>query len=110
MLRMVASRSLTRIISLVTDVVVGFLGLRIILKLLGASTNAPFVSWVYENTKSLLAPFQGMFPQADLAPRLTLEFSSIIAIVVYSVIGYFLVDVIRTIDLRSEDGVKVVKK
>lgn len=105
---MVASRFLTRIIGLVTDLVVGFLGLRIVLKLLGASTSAPFVSWVYENTNSLLSPFQGMFPQTDLAPRLTLEFSSIFAIVIYSVIGYFLVDIIRAIDLRS--GEAIVRK
>lgn len=105
---MVAARFLIGIISLVTDLVIGFLGLRIILKLLGASSTAPFVSWVYENTRPLLAPFQGMFPSADLAPRLTLEFSSIFAIVIYAFVGYFLIDIIRMIDYRA--GERVVRK
>lgn len=104
---MLISKFLVNLIGLVTDLIVSVLGLRIILKLLGASTVAPFVVWVYDTTKPLLTPFQGMFPSPDLAPRLTLEFSAIFAIIIYSFVGYILSDIIRVIDLKAEgDGKK----
>jgi uncharacterized protein YggT (Ycf19 family) len=103
---MLISKVLVRLIGLVTDIIVGLLGLRILLKLLGASTVAPFVTWVYETTKPLLTPFQGMFPSPDLAPRLTLEFSAIFAIIAYSFIGYLITDIIRIMDLRAEGSSK----
>ncbi|HKB88756.1 MAG TPA: YggT family protein [Patescibacteria group bacterium] len=99
---MVVSRFLAQLIGFVTDVVVSLLGLRIILKLLGASTVAPFVTWIYDTTKPLLAPFQGMFPSPDIAPRLTLEFSAIFAIVTYSFVGYLITDVVHMMNLRTE--------
>jgi hypothetical protein len=106
---MVASRRLAKIIEFVTDIIVGLLGLRIILKLLGASTVAPFVVWVYDTTKTLLSPFQGIFPTTDLAPRLTVEFSSIFAIIIYSFIAYLLIDFVRMIDYKAGDRVLVKK-
>lgn len=100
---MVASKLLVRIIEFASDIVVGLLGLRIILKLLGASTAAPFVVWVYDTTKALLVPFQGMFPIADIAPKLTLEFSSIFAIIIYSFVAYILTDFIKIIDHNASE-------
>jgi len=99
---MLAPRFLIRLINLVTDIVVGLLGLRIVLKILGASTTAPFVTWVYDTTRPLLTPFQGMFPSPELAPRLTLEFSAVFAIVVYSFVGYILSDIVRTMSPKVD--------
>ncbi|EKE12954.1 MAG: hypothetical protein ACD_13C00110G0002 [uncultured bacterium] len=103
---MLAPRFLIRLINLVTDIVVGLLGLRIVLKILGASTAAPFVTWVYDTTRPLLTPFQGMFPSPELAPRLTLEFSAVFAIVVYSFVGYILSDIVRTMSPKADSGGK----
>jgi len=101
---MLAPRFLIRLINLVTDIVVGLLGLRIVLKILGASTAAPFVTWVYDTTRPLLTPFQGMFPSPELAPRLTLEFSAVFAIVVYSFVGYILSDIVRTMSPKADSS------
>ncbi len=98
---MLAGRFTQKLIGFVTDIIVGILGLRIILKLLGASTVAPFVTWVYETTKPLLTPFQGMFPSSDLAPRFTLEFSSLFALIAYSFIGYVLSSLVDTVDFKE---------
>ena len=103
---MLAPRFLIRLINLVTDIVVGLLGLRIVLKILGASTAAPFVAWVYDTTRPLLTPFQGMFPSPELAPRLTLEFSAVFAIVVYSFVGYILSDIVRTMSPKVDSSGK----
>ena len=103
---MLAPRFLIRLINLVTDIVVGLLGLRIVLKILGASTMAPFVTWVYDTTRPLLTPFQGMFPSPELAPRLTLEFSAVFAIVVYSFVGYILSDIVRTMSPKADSSGK----
>ena len=67
----------------------GVIGLRVILKLMGASTSAPFVQWVYETSKPLLYPFEGMFPSSHVggAP-FTIEFSALFALFAYIFIGY----------------------
>ncbi len=103
---MLISRFLVKLIGLVTDIVVTILALRIILKLLGASTGAQFVVWVYDTTKPLLAPFQGMFPSPEIAPRLTIEFSAVFAVVIYSFIGYILADVVRTLSVNADGARK----
>ena len=77
-------------IHLVTSLIEGLLGIRFILKLFGASTKAPFVTWVYKNTEPLLNPFQGMFPSPALS-GFAIEFSTLVALVVYAIIGYIAV-------------------
>lgn len=105
---MVASKFLFKLIEFVTNIVVGLLGIRIILKMFGASTTAPFVIWIYDTTKPILSPFQGMFPSPEIAPRLTLEFSAIFALVVYSFVGYLLTDALRMVDSKSKSSKKII--
>ena len=77
----------------VTYLVISFvefmIGLRIILKLFGASTAAPFVQWVYATTAPLLQPFIGIFPSPILDGRFIIEFSALFALVVYVFVAYF---------------------
>lgn len=77
-------------IDLVTNLVEGLLGLRIILKLLGASTTAPFVTWIYNTTQPLLNPFNGMFPSSEIVKGFYIEFSAVFALIAYSFLGYIL--------------------
>ena len=89
------------IISALTSFIISFievlLGLRIFLKFFAASTNAPFVSWIYENTNPLLTPFLNAFPSPK-ASGFVLEFSSIFALMVYGLIGYLLSQLIDAIN------------
>jgi uncharacterized protein YggT (Ycf19 family) len=66
------------------------ISLRIVLKLLGARTSAPFVSWVYETTRPLLAPFEGMFPSSTLSTGFILEISALFALITYAFAGFLL--------------------
>ena len=85
---------LQRYILTLTDTVIGILefliSLRILLKLLGASTAAPFVNWVYETSRPLLTPFEGMFPSSTLIGGMTLEASALFALLVYAFLGFLL--------------------
>lgn len=83
-----------RYIVALTDTIIGIieflLSIRLLLKLLGASTKAPFVMWVYETTKPLLTPFEGMFPTSTLPTGLVLEMSTLFALMTYAFIGFLL--------------------
>lgn len=87
-------------INIITSFVVVLLGMRLVLKFFAASTVAPFVGWVYETTQPLLTPFIGMFPSPRLS-GLVIEFSSLFALIVYATLGYFLTELIDTINHYS---------
>lgn len=90
-------------INFVTGLVEGLLGLRIVLKLFGASTASPFVRWMYETSEPLLTPFIGIFPSPKLTGGFVLEFSSLFALMVYSFVGYLAVEVLQTLISSSEE-------
>lgn len=92
---------LRSLISAIISLVELLISLRIILKLFGASTAAPFVRWVYETTEPLLQPFIGMFPSPNLTGGFVLEFSAIFALLVYAFIGYMLLEVLSVL-VQSE--------
>jgi uncharacterized protein YggT (Ycf19 family) len=89
-------------INLVANLVEGLLLLRMTLKLFGARTVAPFVSWVYQTTDPLLTPFAGMFPTPSLTGGFVIEFSSLFALMVYAFIGYASVELIGTLAYRGQ--------
>lgn len=77
--------------------VVGFLdvliAIRFFLKLFGANP-APFVRFMYDVTWPLVAPFHGIFNTAQEG-RSVLEPESLVAIAIYSLIGWGIVSLIR---------------
>jgi uncharacterized protein YggT (Ycf19 family) len=87
--------------TLVTNLIEGLLGLRVILKLVNASTNAAFVRWIYETTEPLLTPFVGMLPSPKLTGGFVIEFSSLFALMVYSFIGYFAIEILEAMAQSS---------
>lgn len=89
--------------SVLTVIMEGVIGLRVVLKLMGASTSAPFVRWVYETSKPILYPFEGMFPSSHIGGvPFTIEFSSLFAIFFYMIVGYLLQELIYFVgELRS---------
>ena len=94
----------------VTSLIEGVLGLRIILKLFGSSTIAPFVRWIYETTDQLLTPFSGMFPAPKLTGGFVIEFSSLFALIVYSVIGYLAAEIIKSLINYGKQEPKLKEK
>jgi uncharacterized membrane protein YhdT len=79
----------------ITKTIIGtmeaFLGVRFLLKILGASQQALFVRWIYSISDSILQPFVGMFPTPSIAPNFVFELNTIFAMLVYIVVGYAMV-------------------
>jgi uncharacterized protein YggT (Ycf19 family) len=75
----------------VIDIVVAarFLG-----KLLGASSQSQFLTLIYNVSSPLVAPFRGIFGNGGSSAN-SFETASLVAIVVYAVIGWGLVVLIR---------------
>ena len=75
------------------------IAIRFFLKLFGANP-APFVRFMYDVTWPLVAPFHGIFNTAQEG-RSILEPESIVAILIYSLIGWGIVSLIRLMTTRS---------
>ncbi len=82
------------VVSFIFGLIEFFLVFRFILKLLGASSTADFVAWIYSMTQSLLDPFRGIFPATVFEDRYILEFTTLFAIIVYAILYLAIVEVI----------------
>ncbi|OGG57055.1 hypothetical protein A3D71_02755 [Candidatus Kaiserbacteria bacterium RIFCSPHIGHO2_02_FULL_55_20] len=69
------------------------LGLRVILRFLGANPATGFVSWLYSITEQLLSPFAAAFPAAVYDGMYVVEFSAISAMIIYACIGWFIMKI-----------------
>ena len=68
--------------------------IRFVMKLLAANTSSGFVSFMYNLSEPLVAPFRGIFG-TPAAGGSVLEPASLVAIVIYSLIGWGIVALIR---------------
>lgn len=65
-------------------------------KLFGASSSSAFVNFIYQVSGVLVAPFQGIFGNGGSKGN-TFETADLVAIVVYAVIGWGIVMLIRIV-------------
>ena len=65
-------------------------------KLFGASSHSAFVNFIYQVSAPLVAPFTGIFGDTGSKTN-TFETASLVALVVYAVIGWGIVVLIRII-------------
>jgi uncharacterized protein YggT (Ycf19 family) len=70
------------------------IAIRFLLKMFGANVGSAFVAFMYALTDPLVAPFHGIFNTAS-AGRSVLEPESIVAILIYTLIGWGIVSLIR---------------
>ncbi len=85
-------------------VVIGFLlVMRLTLRFFGANPNSPFVTWIYESSDSLLAPFAGIFPVTRLGSSFVIDVPVLFALIVYGFLGYLILEAIEVIAFRAED-------
>lgn len=66
------------------------LGLRFLLKMLGADPTSIFANFIFSLTDVLLVPFRGIAPTISLHAQQAFEFSTIFAAVVYFLLFYAL--------------------
>lgn len=100
---MITTRLLAGLVQIITTIVEMLLMLRIVLKLFGANTAAPFVDWVYQTTQPLLTPFEGMFPSPSLTGGFIIEFSTLFALLTYAFISYLLLYALGLIETSVEN-------
>jgi uncharacterized protein YggT (Ycf19 family) len=84
------------IVGLIVGVIDILIAARFLGKLFGASTQSAFVSFIYQVSAPLVAPFQGIFGNGGSKVN-TFETADLVAIVVYAVLGWGLVMLIRII-------------
>jgi len=82
------------VVGFVVGVVDIFIAARFLGKLLGASSQSAFVNFIYQVSSPMVAPFNGIFGNGGSSTN-TFETASLVAIVVYAVIGWGLVVLIR---------------
>lgn len=68
----------------------GLIGLRVLLRLLGANPGAPFARFVYNLTDTLLWPFRSL-TETPSAGEYVLDVSALIGMLVYALAGWALV-------------------
>ena len=80
----------------VVGVVEIFVAARFLGKLFGASAQSAFVNFIYQVSGPVVAPFTGIFGDTGTRTN-TFETASLVAIVVYAVIGWGIVVLIRIV-------------
>jgi hypothetical protein len=81
------------------------LAFRFVFKLLGANPQNGFVSFLYSIAGIFSAPFSGIFnsfTSPGLAARSVFEPAAVIGMIVYSVLAWGLVGLVRLISVRNE--------
>jgi hypothetical protein len=91
---------LARIVSFIFGVIVAFLALRFVLELFGANAQAGFVRLVYTVSDVFMVPFNAVF-RTERVSGATFEWSALVAILVYSLLAWAIVALIRAISPRD---------
>ena len=73
-----------------------FIAARFLGKLFGASAHSAFVNFIYQVSGVFVAPFTGIFGDTGTKTN-TFETASLVALVVYAVIGWGVVVLIRIV-------------
>ena len=97
----------TQLVWLLFGILETLIALRIGLKLIGANSASPIAVFIYGFTSLFLYPFAGL-TQTPAAGGMVLEISSVIAMVVYALIGWALERIIWVIFYRPSGPVEDV--
>jgi hypothetical protein len=76
------------------------IGIRVILMLIGANPASPFVALIYQLSALFLWPFQNIVPNPAFQNNV-LEITSLIAMIVYPLIGWAIVRLIWVLFYRA---------
>jgi uncharacterized protein YggT (Ycf19 family) len=77
------------LVNIVFGIIEVLLSLRFIFEFFTVNVRTPFVAWVYGATAALVGPFARILPDLNLG-GFVVDFSTLAALAVYSLIGYFL--------------------
>ena len=96
----------TQMIWLLLGLLDAMIALRVVFKLIGVNAENAFAALVYNLTELFVAPFASLIG-APAAGRMVLEISSIIAMIVYLLIGWALERIVYVLFYRPRGPVSV---
>jgi hypothetical protein len=94
----------TQLVWLFLGILEGLLALRFVLKLIAANPDSPIAAFIYNLTNLFLLPFSGLTGTPAFA-GMQLEFSTLIAMIVYGLIGWAIERIIWVIFYRPRGPV-----
>ncbi len=77
-----------RVVWYIVGFIIVLLALRLVLLLLAANDDSAFVSFIYSLSNIFAAPFFGIFNYQPTYGQFTFEISTVVAIVVYALVGW----------------------
>lgn len=95
-------RRVANLIWLLFGLLEGLIGIRILLKLIGANPASPFAAFVYGITEPFLVFFKGLTANPSFN-NAVLELHSMFALAVYALISWAVVRLVWLIFYRPED-------
>lgn len=90
---------LARVVSFVFGAIEILIAMRFVLLLLGANAETGFVSFVYNLSAIFMAPFNAVL-QTQTAEGATFEWSALVALAVYALLGWGAVQLIYAVSPR----------
>jgi hypothetical protein len=99
--RVAVTSKLISFVWLLTGMLEMLLGLRFILKLMAANPATPFVDFIYRLSAPFLRPFFGI-TGTPAANNMVLEIPTLIAMIVYALLAWIVVRVIRLLMVPTE--------
>lgn len=94
-----------QIIWYIVGVIEVLLAFRIILKLLGASTQSGFTSFIYAVSSPFALPFAGILGKTGISGMI-LEWSTLIAMAVYAIVAYGIVKFFQLVKPTNPEEVE----
>lgn len=84
----------SQLVWLVFGAIEGLIGLRVLLKLVGANPANPFADWIYTSTDLLLGPFLGL-TRTPAANGIEFDIPALIGMLVYMLLAWGLIQLVE---------------
>jgi uncharacterized protein YggT (Ycf19 family) len=102
----VATFKLTQLVWLMVGLIEAVLALRVVFKLIGVNAANPFAALIYSVSTPFVAPFASL-TGAPAAGGMVLEITSLIAMLVYALIGWGIARILSVLFYRPRGPVSV---
>lgn len=102
----VATFKLTQLIWLMLGLLEAVIALRVVFKLIGVNAASPFAALIYSVSAPFVAPFESLIG-APSAGGMVLEITSVIAMLVYLLIGWGIERIVNVLFYRARGPVSV---
>ena len=110
--RQIIVSRVSKLLGLLTTVIVGLISFRFVLMLLAANAQNSFVDLIYDITEPLVSPFVGIVNATTFDNGAVVDFGALIAIVVYVLAAWVLLSLFMIVfaDTNGKREVTVIEQ